>query len=285
MARPCPYAEKIDYKDTKDLTENFILFRRPRRDLLKSGFNRGTRLDAHLLPFGPYPNNAIVGGSAPRERPGLFKHQRKPGISSRTLAANDPVWEAMNFARPMDQFRSLCGARRTVATTDPCSRFFSGFYGMGSQTFGTMGYESRAHGPRPASHAHHGCDFPKEEDPRGGPRPRPHGHHHLPLLGHFAVGCRTKGKRVELWGLQVDCIKEYSNLLISNGLTTQDRRLRPRRASGPPQALDRRRGNAARRGCRLRHVLQRGRSKGPSMTNRPRGQPACPGPEGCVPRR
>ena len=74
------YAEKIDYKDTKDLTENFILFGALAEIFArKSGFNRGLGGSMHtfFLPFGSYPNNAIVGGSAPhRERCGpLQAHQ------------------------------------------------------------------------------------------------------------------------------------------------------------------------------------------------------------------
>jgi len=143
------YAEKIDYKDTKDLTENFILFGALAEIFArKSGFNRGLGGSMHtfFLPFGSYPNNAIVGGSAPiANGAALFKRiNRKPGIVISNVGdaalACGPVWEAMNFAA-MDQFRSLW--REEDGGNPPILfNFFNNFYGMGGQTFGeTMGYE------------------------------------------------------------------------------------------------------------------------------------------------
>lgn len=238
------FAEKIDYKDTKDLTENFILFGALAEIFArKSGFNRGLGGSMHtfFLPFGSYPNNAIVGGSAPvANGAALFKRiNRKPGIVVSNVGdaalACGPVWEAMNFAS-MDQFRTLW--REEDGGNPPILfNFFNNFYGMGGQTCGeTMGYDilarvgaalnpeamhaERVDGINPLAVADAVSRKKKIlEEGRG------------PVLmdtityrfsGHSpsdASSYRTKDE-VELWE-KVDCIKTYSDLLISNGLTTQ----------------------------------------------------------------
>lgn len=238
------FAEKIDYKDTKDLTENFILFGALAEIFArKSGFNRGLGGSMHtfFLPFGSYPNNAIVGGSAPvANGAALFKRiNRKPGIVVSNVGdaalACGPVWEAMTFAS-MDQFRTLW--REEDGGNPPILfNFFNNFYGMGGQTFGeTMGYDSlarvgaalnpeamhaeRVDGINPLAVADAVSRKKKIlEEGRG------------PVLmdtityrfsGHSpsdASSYRTKDE-VELWE-NVDCITTYSDLLISNGLTTQ----------------------------------------------------------------
>ena len=238
------FAEKIDYKDIKDLTENFILFGALAEIFArKSGFNRGLGGSMHtfFLPFGSYPNNAIVGGSAPvANGAALFKRiNRKPGIVVSNVGdaalACGPVWEAMTFAS-MDQFRTLW--REEDGGNPPILfNFFNNFYGMGGQTFGeTMGYDilarvgaalnpeamhaERVDGINPLAVADAVSRKKKIlEEGRG------------PVLmdtityrfsGHSpsdASSYRTKDE-VELWE-KVDCIKTYSDLLISNGLTTQ----------------------------------------------------------------
>ena len=238
------FAEKIDYKDTKDLTENFILFGALAEIFArKSGFNRGLGGSMHtfFLPFGSYPNNAIVGGSAPvANGAALFKRiNRKPGIVVSNVGdaalACGPVWEAMTFAS-MDQFRTLW--REEDGGNPPILfNFFNNFYGMGGQTFGeTMGYDilarvgaalnpeamhaERVDGINPLAVADAVSRKKKIlEEGRG------------PVLmdtityrfsGHSpsdASSYRTKDE-VELWE-NVDCITTYSDLLISNGLTTQ----------------------------------------------------------------
>ena len=238
------FAEKIDYKDTKDLTENFILFGALAEIFArKAGFNRGLGGSMHtfFLPFGSYPNNAIVGGSAPvANGAALFKRiNRKPGIVVSNVGdaalACGPVWEAMNFAS-MDQFRTLW--REEDGGNPPILfNFFNNFYGMGGQTFGeTMGYDilarvgaalnpeamhaERVDGINPLAVADAVSRKKKIlEEGRG------------PVLmdtityrfsGHSpsdASSYRTKDE-VELWE-NVDCITTYSDLLISNGLTTQ----------------------------------------------------------------
>ncbi|MDC4232109.1 thiamine pyrophosphate-dependent enzyme [Actinomyces sp. B33] len=238
------FAEKIDYSDTLDLTENFILFGALAEIFArKSGFNRGLGGSMHtfFLPFGSYPNNAIVGGSAPvANGAALFKRiTRKPGIVVSNVGdaalACGPVWEAMNFAA-MDQFRTLW--REEDGGNPPILfNFFNNFYGMGGQTYGeTMGYDvlarvgaalnpeamhaERVDGINPLAVADAVSRKKKIlEEGRG------------PVLmdtityrfsGHSpsdASSYRTKDE-VSLWE-EVDCIATYSDLLISNGLTSR----------------------------------------------------------------
>ncbi len=111
-----------------------------------TGLNRGLGGSMHAFfpPFGIYPNNAIVGGSA-SVAPGaaLFKRvNRKPGIVVANIGdaafGCGPTWEAMTFAA-MDQYRKLwdpgLGGGLPVIFNS-----MDNFYGMGGQTSGeTMG--------------------------------------------------------------------------------------------------------------------------------------------------
>jgi 2-oxoisovalerate dehydrogenase E1 component len=113
-----------------------------------TGLNRGLGGSMHAFfpPFGVYPNNAIVGGSA-SIAPGaaLFKRvNRRPGIVVANIGdaafGCGPTWEAMTFAA-MDQFRKLwdpdLGGGLPVIFN-----VMDNFYGMGGQTYGeTMGCE------------------------------------------------------------------------------------------------------------------------------------------------
>ncbi|MCD4550311.1 alpha-ketoacid dehydrogenase subunit alpha/beta [Schaalia sp. lx-260] len=238
------FAEKIDFAHTKELTENFILFGALAEIFArKSGFNRGLGGSMHtfFLPFGSYPNNAIVGGSAPvANGAALYKRiNRKPGIVVSNIGdaamACGPVWEAMNFAT-MDQFSTLW--REEDGGYPPILfNFFNNFYGMGGQTFGeTMGYEvlarvgaglnpeamhaERVDGINPLAVADAVTRKKKIlEEGRG------------PVLmdtltyrfsGHSPSDASSYRVRdeVALWE-EVDCIASYSDLLISHGLTTQ----------------------------------------------------------------
>ncbi|HYL81482.1 MAG TPA: thiamine pyrophosphate-dependent enzyme [Candidatus Acidoferrum sp.] len=112
-----------------------------------SGFNRGLGGSMHAFfpPFGIYPNNAIVGGSADiAVGAALFKKvQREAGIvivniGDASLGCG-PVWEALHFST-MGQFWTLWepeyrgGLPLIFAIMD-------NFYGMGGQTRGeTMGF-------------------------------------------------------------------------------------------------------------------------------------------------
>jgi 2-oxoisovalerate dehydrogenase E1 component len=113
-----------------------------------TGFNRGLggSMHAFFTPFGIYPNNAIVGGSADISvGAALFKKvNRKPGIVVANIGDASmgcgPVWEGISFAA-MDQFRTLWeGDYRGGVPV--IFNFMNNQYGMGGQTQGeTMGYD------------------------------------------------------------------------------------------------------------------------------------------------
>lgn len=80
----------------------------------ENGFHHGMggSMHAFFLPFGIYPNNAIVGGSATiAAGAALYKKENdKKGmvvcnIGDASLGCG-PVWEAFNFAA-MDQYKTL----------------------------------------------------------------------------------------------------------------------------------------------------------------------------------
>jgi 2-oxoisovalerate dehydrogenase E1 component len=113
-----------------------------------AGFNRGMGGSMHAFfpPFGVFPNNAIVGGSADLAAgAALFKKLRRaPGIVIANIGDGStgcgPVWEAMNFAT-MGQFNALWdqGYRGGLPVI---FAFVDNFYAMGGQTVGeTMGYD------------------------------------------------------------------------------------------------------------------------------------------------
>ena len=116
-----------------------------------TGFNRGLGGSMHAFfpPFGIYPNNAIVGGSADiATGAALYKRtQRLPGIAVANIGDASlgcgPVWEALHFAT-MGQFWTLWepeyrgGLPVLFAVMD-------NFYGMGGQPRGeTMGFHRLA---------------------------------------------------------------------------------------------------------------------------------------------
>jgi len=105
----------------------------------------GGSMHAFFPPFGIYPNNAIVGGSADISvGAALFKKvNRKPGIVIANIgdasAGCGPVWEGICFAT-MDQFKGLWD--ESVRGGLPLIlNFVNNFYGMGGQPVGeTMGF-------------------------------------------------------------------------------------------------------------------------------------------------
>jgi len=116
-----------------------------------TGFNLGMggSMHAFFLPFGIYPNNAIVGGSGPiAAGAALFKKvNRKKGVVIANLGDGSmgcgPVWESLNFAA-MEQYRELWDDE-FKGGLPIIFNFFNNFYGMGGQTFGeTMGYRELA---------------------------------------------------------------------------------------------------------------------------------------------
>ncbi len=117
----------------------------------RTGFNRGLGGSMHAFfpPLGIYPNNAIVGGSAPLATgAGLYNRlQGKPGIVVASIGdastGTGPVWESFNFAG-MAQLNTLMDEKHRGGL--PVVFFIvNNFYGMGGQTIGeTMAYERLA---------------------------------------------------------------------------------------------------------------------------------------------
>ncbi|MCL2557075.1 MAG: thiamine pyrophosphate-dependent enzyme [Treponema sp.] len=132
----------------KDLASDFLLYGFM-AELFgrENGFTRGLGNSMHVFftPFGIYPNNAIVGGSAGiATGAALYKRSNaKPGIvvcniGDASLGCG-PVWEALNFAA-QDQFSSLWDEAHSGGLPI-IFNFFNNQYGMGGQTSGeTMAY-------------------------------------------------------------------------------------------------------------------------------------------------
>lgn len=113
----------------------------------ETGFNKGLggSMHAFFTPFGIYPNNAIVGGSADiAVGAALFKKvNRKAGIVVANIGDASlgcgPVWEGMTFAA-MDQYRELWEGDMKGGLP-VIFNIMNNQYGMGGQTCGeTMGY-------------------------------------------------------------------------------------------------------------------------------------------------
>jgi 2-oxoisovalerate dehydrogenase E1 component len=114
----------------------------------ETGFNRGMggSMHAFFLPFGVYPANAIVGGSADiAVGAALYKKtQRKPGIAVANIGDASigcgPVWEALGFAS-MAQFHNLW-EEADRGGLPILFNFMDNFYGMGGQPIGeTAGFD------------------------------------------------------------------------------------------------------------------------------------------------
>ncbi len=117
----------------------------------KNGFHMGMggSMHAFFLPFGVFPNNAIVGGSACiATGAALYKKcNNKGGIvicnSGDGALGCGPVWEAFNFAA-MDQFKTLWEGAKNGGMPI-LFNVFNNSYGMGGQTRGeTMAYDMLA---------------------------------------------------------------------------------------------------------------------------------------------
>jgi 2-oxoisovalerate dehydrogenase E1 component len=114
----------------------------------RTGFNRGLggSMHAFLPPLGIYPNNAIVGGSAPLATGAALYNrlQAQPGLVVASVGdaatGTGPVWESFNFAA-MAQLKTLMDPEHRGGL--PVIFFIvNNFYGMGGQTIGeTMAYE------------------------------------------------------------------------------------------------------------------------------------------------
>ncbi|MBQ6263857.1 MAG: dehydrogenase [Clostridia bacterium] len=138
--------------DIKEMAREYFIFGLCCELFAKDmGFSRGLggSMHAFFLPFGIFPNNAIVGGAAPiATGVALYKKcNKKKGIvvanAGDGAAARGPVYEAMTFAS-MDQFNDLWedGYKGGLPII---YNFNNNFYGMGGQTKGeTMGYDEVA---------------------------------------------------------------------------------------------------------------------------------------------
>jgi 2-oxoisovalerate dehydrogenase E1 component len=134
---------------TKDLAIDFIVYGALAEIFARdTGVNRGFGGSMHAFfpPFGVYPNNAIVGGSADiAVGAALFKHvNKRPGIVIANIgdaaAGCGPTWEALCFAT-MDQFRELWDEQHRGGLP-LIMNFVNNFYGMGGQPVGeTMGFK------------------------------------------------------------------------------------------------------------------------------------------------
>ena len=133
--------------NVKDLAVDFLLYGFMSEIFArKTGFHRGMGGSMHVffLPFGIYPNNAIVGGAAPVALgAALYKKVNdKPGIVISNVGDGavgcGVVYESMNFAA-MDQFNQLWEKKGGLPIL---FNFFNNDYGMGGQTRGeTMAYD------------------------------------------------------------------------------------------------------------------------------------------------
>lgn len=134
---------------TEDLAIDFIVYGALAEIFARdTGINRGFGGSMHAFfpPFGVFPNNAIVGGSADiAVGAALFKHvNKKPGIAIANIgdaaAGCGPTWEALCFAT-MDQFKELWDAGHRGGLP-LIMNFVNNFYGMGGQPVGeTMGFK------------------------------------------------------------------------------------------------------------------------------------------------
>ena len=111
--------QSVEHTDVKSLAIDFLLYGALAEIFgREAGFNKGMggSMHAFFTPFGIYPNNALVGGSADiAVGAALFKRvNHKPGIVIANIgdasASCGPTWEALCFAT-MDQFKTLWDER------------------------------------------------------------------------------------------------------------------------------------------------------------------------------
>lgn len=135
----------------KELAIDFLLYGALAEIFARTtGFNEGLggSMHAFFIPFGIFPNNAIVGGSAPVALgAALYKRaNKKKGIVIANFGdgacGRGPVLESFNMSG-MDQIRQLWG--ETDNGNNPglpiLFNIFDNFYGMGGQTMGeTMAF-------------------------------------------------------------------------------------------------------------------------------------------------
>lgn len=134
--------------DVKELAVDFLVYGTLAEIFAReTGFQKGLggSMHAFFTPFGIYPNNALVGGSADiAVGAALFK---KANLKKGIVIANigdasmgcGPVWEGLMMAA-MDQYKQLWEGEYKGGLPFILN-FFNNQYGMGGQTNGeTMGY-------------------------------------------------------------------------------------------------------------------------------------------------
>lgn len=144
--------EQKPTSSVKELAVDFLLYGLLAEIFARAtGFNRGLGGSMHAFfpPFGIYPNNALVGGSADIAV-GSALHRKvaqRPGVTVANIGDAStgcgPVWEAMNFAT-MGQLWHLWEPEYRGGLP-VIFAFMNNFYGMGGQTRGeTMGFDRLA---------------------------------------------------------------------------------------------------------------------------------------------
>ncbi len=138
--------------DARAQAESFLFYGMAAETFGRStGFNRGLGGSMHAFfpPLGIYPNNAIVGGSAPMATGAALSNRlrRQPGIVVASFGdaatGTGPVWESLGFAS-MAQLHTLMDSDHRGGL--PIVFFVvNNFYGMGGQTMGeTMAFDRLA---------------------------------------------------------------------------------------------------------------------------------------------
>ncbi|ERG64265.1 hypothetical protein L332_07340 [Agrococcus pavilionensis RW1] len=139
----------LEDDDPQQLAINYLMYGMAAETFgRRTGFNRGLGGSMHAFfpPLGIYPNNAIVGGSAPLAT-GAALYNRLRNEDGLVVASigdastgTGPVWESFNFAS-MGQLRGLMDEAHSGGL--PVIFFIvNNFYGMGGQPIGeTMGFE------------------------------------------------------------------------------------------------------------------------------------------------
>lgn len=138
--------------DDRARAESFLFYGMAAETFGRStGFNRGLGGSMHAFfpPLGIFPNNAIVGGSAPMATGAALSNRlrRQPGIVVASFGdaatGTGPVWESLNFAS-MAQLNTLMDEEHRGGL--PIVFFVvNNFYGMGGQTIGeTMAFDRLA---------------------------------------------------------------------------------------------------------------------------------------------
>jgi len=140
--------EQGNNSDVKNMAVDFLIYGTLAEIFARvTGFNKGLggSMHAFFLPFGIYPNNAIVGGSADIATGAAVykKINKKNGIIIANIGDASlgcgPVWEALCLAT-MDQYKKLWEGEYNGGLPI-IFNFFNNQYGMGGQTDGeTMGY-------------------------------------------------------------------------------------------------------------------------------------------------